>query len=112
MRTGAGICGEGNGDTRPHAAALTEWKSRRQRGRLIGRRSERPVNNESPGELAGEGSGKEGGEEGSQKCVCVCVCEPRANTHTRKHLKQQKLGNANMTVLSPAQTPLNSRLLL
>lgn len=68
MRTGAGICGEGNGDMRPHAAALTEWKSWRQRGRLIGRRSERLVNNESPGELAGEGSGKEGGEEGSQKC--------------------------------------------
>lgn len=74
MRTGAGVRGEENGDMRPHAVALTEWKSWRQRGRLIGRRSERPVNNESPGELVGEASGKEGGEEGSQMCVRVCVC--------------------------------------
>ena len=43
----------------PHAGALIEWKSR-VRSRVIGQQSERPVNNDSPCELAREGRGGEG----------------------------------------------------
>lgn len=49
------------GDMSPHAGALIEWKSS-VRNSVIGRQSERPVNNDSPYQLARKGRGGEGKE--------------------------------------------------
>lgn len=61
------------GDMSPHAGALIEWKSS-VRSRVIGQQSERPVNNDSPCQLARKGR-REGrrGEERVRRQPKVCV---------------------------------------
>lgn len=54
----------------PHAGPLIEWKSSVRSG-LIGQQSERPVNNESPCELAREGKGGDGEGRGRRQPKCV-----------------------------------------
>lgn len=103
----------------PHAGPLIEWKSSVRSG-LIGQRSERPVNNDSPCELArgrpGRGWGRKG-KKAAKMCVKVSererVCSHRQSgrcqevsvdarfspTHTYAHQHLVLQQTCNMTLL-------------